>query len=121
MRTRVSFARLGVAAMLVAILGLCPARADVRLPHVFGSHMVLQRHAELPVWGWAEPGEKVIVTLADAKAEAEAGADGQWQVRLPPVQAGGPHQMTVQGTNSITFDDILIGEVWVAQASRTCR
>ncbi len=59
------------------------ALADVKLPAIFGDHMVLQQEAALPVWGWAEPGEKVTVTFDGKKAEATAGADGKWRVELP--------------------------------------
>ncbi|HUG90467.1 MAG TPA: sialate O-acetylesterase [Planctomycetaceae bacterium] len=90
-----------------------PATADVRLPSVIGSNMVLQRDAELPIWGWAEPGEVVVVAFSGQQAKATAGDDGRWSVRLKPVKAGGPHELVVEGTNRIALENILVGEVWV--------
>jgi sialate O-acetylesterase len=89
-------------------------RADVSLPKVFSSHMVLQRDRPLPIWGWADPGEEVTVRLDDASATAKAGAKGDWKVVLPAMKADGTaHAMTVSGKNKVGLDDILVGEVWI--------
>ena len=78
------------------------ARADVTLPKVIGSHMVLQRDRPLPIWGWADPGEEVTVKLDEATATAKADAQGNWKVVLPAVKADGKaHRMTVSGKNKI--------------------
>lgn len=90
-----------------------PSSADVRLPRVFGSHMVLQQQTEAPIWGWADAGEEITVTLGEAKATTKAGDDGRWTVKLATPAAGGPLQLVVAGKNTVTLDDILIGEVWV--------
>jgi beta-xylosidase len=90
------------------------ARAEVRLPALVGSHMVLQREAPARVWGWAASGEAVRVSVGAAKGEAVAGADGRWSVDLPPQPAGGPFAMTVAGRNTVTLEDVWFGEVWVA-------
>ena len=90
-----------------------PAAAAVKLPAVIGDNMVLQRDMKVPIWGTADPGEKVTVTIGDQKAAATANADGRWMVRLDPLKAGGPFEMTVAGSNRITLKDILVGEVWV--------
>ena len=91
-----------------------PARADVRLPGIFGDHMVLQQGATLPVWGWAKPQERVIVTFGNEKAEAMAGPDGRWRVNLPALPAGTPAgTLKVAATNTITLNDVLVGEVWL--------
>jgi len=87
--------------------------ADVRLPRIFGQHMVLQRDKPLPVWGWAEPGERVTVQVADKRAETTADDKGAWRVTLAALPAGGPHEMVVAGKNTIALSDLLIGEVWV--------
>ena len=89
--------------------------AEVRLPAIFGDHMVLQRNAPLPVWGWAEPGERVGVFLADATAQTRAGDDGLWRVSLPAQAAGGPFALNVTAASGqLVFRDVLIGEVWIA-------
>ena len=90
------------------------SQADVRLPRIFGDHMVLQREQAIPVWGWAEPGEKVSVSLGSGDAASTVtGDDGKWTVKLPAQDAGGPVTLTIKGNNAITLSDILIGEVWV--------
>lgn len=91
------------------------ASATVRLPKLVGDNMVLQRDTKLPLWGWAAPGETVTVTFRGKTYPAKAaGADGKWTVTLPPTAAGGPFEMTVQGSNTLTIRDILVGDVWVA-------
>jgi len=105
---------LSATAIVVAMVSTMTAQADVRLPHVFGSHMVLQRDRPLPVWGWADAGEAVQVKLGDlAAASATAGPDGKWQVSLPPTAVGGPYNLTVSGKNTIVLDDVVLGDVWV--------
>ncbi|MVM34297.1 sialate O-acetylesterase [Spirosoma sp. HMF4905] len=90
------------------------AFGDVRVPKVFGSHMVLQRRKPVPVWGWADPGEKVTVTLNAQMKTAKADKGGKWSVTLDPMEAGGPYQLLVKGKkNAVTFDDVLAGEVWI--------
>lgn len=87
--------------------------ADVRLPHVFSDHMVLQREKEIKVWGWASPKEKVNVTLGGQSAKTAADSNGMWKVNLPAMKAGGPYEMIVKGRNTLTVADILVGEVWI--------
>lgn len=91
------------------------ARADVRVPAIFGDNMVLQQKADVAVWGWASMGEKVEVTGSwpGGKADAVAGERGRWLVHLRTPAAGGPFTVTVSGVNTITFSNVLIGEVWV--------
>lgn len=105
--------------VLVFVVALLPlavgvAEADVRLPHVIGSHMVLQCGRPLSIWGWADPGEEVTVALGENnRSSTRASERGEWQVRLGVMKAGGPHTMTVKGDNIITLDDVLVGEVWL--------
>ncbi|WP_379848971.1 sialate O-acetylesterase [Larkinella bovis] len=81
--------------------------------------MVLQRRKPVPVWGWASPGEKVTVQFLGAgplrqTKTAKADKDGKWLIRLDPTEAGGPYQVVVSGAkNTLTLDDILVGEVWI--------
>src|SRR6516165_3861475 len=105
----------GLVAVLVALNTVRPstAMADVKLPSIFGTHMVLQRDQKDRVWGWAEPGEEVTVQIAGQTKSAKAGSDGAWHVMLDPMPSGGPHTMTVEGKNKVQFDDVLIGEVWI--------
>jgi len=107
------FGTLVFASILVMVLG-ATARADVRLPKIIGDHMVVQQGMAVPIWGWADPGEKVTVTFGDCRKSATADADGKWMVKLDAMEAGGPARaMTVEGKNTITLADVLVGEVWV--------
>ncbi len=100
--------------LLAIILALAPAlHADVRLPAIFSDHLVLQRDASVAVWGWADPGEEVSVSIAGETKTAEAGKDGKWMVKLSKLKAGGPHTMTVKGGNTLAIADVLVGEVWL--------
>ena len=101
-------------AVVAALAAPAVTHADVRLPALVGSHMILQRDAPSRVWGWAAPGEAVRVSVGPAKGEAVAGTDGRWSVDLPPQPAGGPFSLTVAGRNTLTLEDVWFGEVWVA-------
>ena len=90
------------------------AQATVRLPALVGSHMVLQRDAPVPVWGWAAPGEQVVVTFRGHDYPAAPAATGRWQVALPATPAGGPYNLIIKGQNTITIEDVLVGDVWLA-------
>jgi sialate O-acetylesterase len=101
---------------LAAVAWCCAAtvaQADVKLPALFTDHMVLQRDQKNKVWGWAEPGEGVKVTLGSQTKEATAGPDKKWIVTLDPLPVGGPHTLSVSGKNKLEVKDILVGEVWV--------
>lgn len=79
----------------------------------FGSHMVLQQKQPIPVWGMASPGEKVTITLNKISLSVVAEPTGKWMLRLPAMSAAGPLSMTIQGSNTLTFEDVYIGEVWL--------
>ena len=95
------------------LAAFAPAYADVKLPAAFGDHMVLQRDVPVPVWGWADAGERVTVTLGGQSRSVTADASGKWSVRLDPLPAGGPHVLKVQGRNALERTDVLVGEVWL--------
>ena len=99
----------------VLFFSLCQAVfADVQLPRVFSSHMVLQREMPVPVWGKAVPNEKITVTFAGQSKTATADAKGDWSVQLDPLTASNePATLTVSGNNQVRLDDVLVGEVWV--------
>ena len=89
------------------------ASAEVRVPSIIGDNMVLQQGQKDRVWGWAAPGERVTVTFNGRTARAVADDRGRWQVFIGPLKAGGPFTLTVAGTNTLTFKNVLVGEVWV--------
>ncbi len=102
-----------IKAISVASLLILAAQADVSTPSIFGDHMVLQRNQENPVWGWGAPREKVTVTIAGQRHSTQADRNGDWNVTLDPLPAGGPHRLAIQGKNTLNYDDVLVGEVWI--------
>lgn len=102
-----------LATVVVLMLIGVQSRADVRLPEIFSDHMVLQANVEAPVWGWAEAGEAVTVSINGVTAKTTARADGKWQVKLAKLTAGGPYKLEVAGKNQLSVNDVLIGEVWL--------
>ena len=107
----VSITRL-VSAVAVLIISTF-ALADVATPSILGDHMVLQRDQANPVWGWADPGEQVTVSIGDQQHKTKANRQGDWRVTLKPLPAGGPHRLTIKGKNTLEYDDVLVGEVWI--------
>ena len=109
--------RLLVAAILLGRVG--SASADVQLPNIFSDSMVLQRGQENRVWGRADAGEKVTVTIADQSHQATADADGNWHVMLAPLSVGTPLELAVKGMNEIRCGDVLVGGLflWAATLS----
>lgn len=99
--------------LLAVVLTAVPAMADVRLPKIFTDNMMLQRDLPVRVWGWANPGEAVSVTLTGKSAATKANPRGQWAVELPAVKAGENLELAVKGKNSLTLKNILIGDIWV--------
>jgi sialate O-acetylesterase len=76
--------------------------------------MVVQRHMEVPVFGWADPGEKVTVSFAGQEKSVTADAEGNWQVKLDPLEANStPQTMTISASNQVLVEDVLVGEVWI--------
>ena len=102
-----------LAVAIAAVFIGSAAQADVKLPNVFGDHMVLQQGQKNKVWGLAEAGEAVTVAINGQNQTATAAADGTWHVFIDPVPVGGPYALTVKGKNEIKFSDVLVGEVWV--------
>lgn len=103
---------------LFSLLTLClllSARADVRLPAVIASNMVLQQNAAAKLWGWAAPGEKVFVTPSwnNQTDSAVADENAGWQIALKTPPAGGPFSIVIKGGNTIVLQNVLVGEVWV--------
>ena len=108
-------------AMLLTAILLCGVAAQSTagqtakpfLHPLFTDNMVLQRGVSAPVWGWAEPGAKVSVSVAGKSAMAVTGADGKWMAKLPPLPVGGPYTLTVTGPQTVTLQNVLVGDVWI--------
>jgi sialate O-acetylesterase len=92
---------------------LAPGFANVSLPKFFSDNMVLQRDQLIPVWGWANAGEKITVQFDKQIKTIKADKDGKWMIKLEPETAGGPFQLTIKGKNVVTISNVLVGEVWI--------
>ncbi len=92
---------------------LATAHAEVSVPAIFGDHMVLQRDQRNAIWGWADEGEVVTVSIASQRHTARTRSDGRWKVWLDPLPVGGPHTLELKGKNALEFEDVLVGEVWL--------
>ena len=86
---------------------------NVRVSRIFSDHMVLQRNKPIPVWGWADPNENVIVEFNKQAKSGKADSSGKWMVRLDPEKEGGPFQLIINAGNKLTFLDVMVGEVWI--------
>ena len=99
------------------------AQADLWMPSIFSSHMVLQQKQANPVWGKGDPGAVLTITFGTEvnevavteQQQVTVGADGKWQAALKAKRADGKvYDLRVShGAESLYFEDILIGEVWV--------
>lgn len=100
---------------LLLVSSVIPAFADVRLPAIIGSHMVLQQSTQATLWGWCEPGEKIIVRPSwDTTTYSATGTSGaSWMVTVQTPKAGGAYNIAIKGNNAINLEDVLIGEVWL--------
>ena len=98
---------------LFLIIGSLPAFGQVRLPKLVGDGMVLQRNADVRVWGWAQPGEEITVRFLGKSYSTATKEDADWSVMLFPMKAGGPYSMQIDASNHIVLNDIMIGDVWV--------
>lgn len=109
--------KISLARRLLLCLLFAAGTADAQLwmPSVFGDHMVLQRDRPIQVWGTASPGTVVSAQLGTTSAQATTDAAGDWRLTLPPRSAGGPPlQLRVDGDGQLLFEDVLMGEVWLA-------
>ncbi len=102
-----------VLAAIAVALSVTPARAAVRPASIFTDNAVLQRGKIIPVWGEARDGEVVTVKLGKVQATTTT-RGSSWRVNLPPMPAGGPHTLVIAGSNTVQFNNVLIGEVWIA-------
>ncbi|MEI6518838.1 MAG: sialate O-acetylesterase [bacterium] len=102
-----------LAVVFICLLVQSIAFADVKVASIFNDHMVLQREKTVPVWGTAAVDEKVTVKFAGQEKSVVADKDSKWMVKLDALKTGGPEVMTITGKNTVTINDVLIGEVWI--------
>jgi sialate O-acetylesterase len=102
--------------LLLSIIFLqLKANANVTLPAVIGSNMVLQQQSSTKFWGWGNPGEKVFISPSwNVRTDSTiTDGNGKWQLNFDTPIAGGPYTITIKADNTIILDNVLIGEVWV--------
>ena len=102
--------------LLLAALPVSAEPVGLKVHSIFSSNMVIQRDKPIKVWGWAEPGTAVGVTLGKASGETKAaGKDGAWSVILPPREGSGePTKLIVTaGSEKVEYENIVFGDVWV--------
>ena len=100
-------------ALIFLFVLLLPAaiNADVVLPDVLSSGMVLQREQKVPIWGKADPGETVTVKFGSQTKHTTADKDGKWIVHLSSLKASStPSKLTIEGKNKLELNDVLVGE-----------
>lgn len=92
------------------------AYADISMPAIFSSGMVLQQNTEVTFWGWGKPFEKVSISPSwdpDTTYSLTISNQSRWELDIPTPEAGGPYEIVIQGINKIVIDDVLIGENWL--------
>ena len=99
--------------LLLLIFSVTQVFANVSLPKIFGDNMVLQRNRSIPVWGWANANEKITVQFNHQTKSVTADNNGNWKINLDKENAGGPYQLIIKGNDTVTFNNVLVGEVWV--------
>lgn len=97
---------------LLLLLSLCTT-GQLRLPRLVSDGMILQRGADVKIWGWDTPNQAINIDFRDVTYLAKTTPEGTWEIKLPSLEAGGPYQMTISGSEVITLEDILIGDVWI--------
>jgi sialate O-acetylesterase len=99
----------------IALAFTLTAEADVTLPSVLGSNMVLQQKDSVKLWGWASPNQQVYITSSwDNKTDsALTGNDAKWELKKMTPAAGGPFTITFRENNTVVLDNVMIGEVWI--------
>ena len=102
-------------AACLLLAGIGSLSAALRLPNVFGDHMVVQRDQEVNVWGWAEAGAEVKVSLGGGEVTAKADGEGKWSCALPAMEASfeGAELVVTSGSETVTIKDVLVGELWL--------
>jgi sialate O-acetylesterase len=98
--------------LIIQFLNTEKISSQIVLPQIIRDSMILQRDAKINVWGWASPNEKIKLSFNKKNYSTNTGADGKWKIMLPPTKAGGPYSMIIKGRNTITLNNILMGDVW---------
>lgn len=99
--------------LVVSLIITTTVFSQVQLPKLISDGMVLQRDTKVKIWGWSAPNEKIEIFFKLKRYKITANNQGQWELTLLPMKAGGPYVMKIEASNSIEINNILIGEVWL--------
>ena len=100
--------------LLVLVLQFPLLQCQIKLPKLISDGAVLQRGTDIKIWGWASAEEEIIVKFKNKVYHTKTDNQGKWHVTIPAQKAGGPFKMEFKGhRNTITLNNILIGEVWL--------
>lgn len=99
--------------IILAILIVFNVNAQIKLPRLISDGMILQRDTKVNIWGWASPKEKIELDFNHKTYKTTTAEDGKWLIQLPSQKAGGPYEMILKASNTITLKNILFGDVWV--------
>jgi sialate O-acetylesterase len=86
---------------------------NIELTALFSNNMVLQQEMRNPVWGTADPGGRITVEIANQQKTVKVSSDSTWKVELDSLTVGGPYTLTVSGKDTITLNNVMVGEVWI--------
>ncbi len=100
-------------AIFFILLAVTTSSGQVKLPKLVNDGMVLQRDAKVKIWGWASDGENISVQFIDSAYNTTANKNGEWEIVLSGLKAGGPYTMQINASNSVTINDIVVGDVWL--------
>lgn len=98
------------------VFSICFADAQIKLPAIIGTNMVLQKDINIPIWGWSVPGNIITVKFLEQNFTTTANTDGKWFLKLAIYKAGGPYTMEIfdNSGQKIVLENILVGDVWLA-------
>ena len=106
-----------ILAILFVLLVALDLKAQIKLPAIFDDHMVMQQQTTIPIWGWAQPSERVTINVSWDTTTIQTKADNGtfWKASIKTPSAGGPHSITIKAGGHVrTLNDVLSGEVWIA-------
>ena len=98
---------------ILTILFLSTGFGQVQTAKIFSDSMVLQRGIKIPIWGWANAGEKIKIQFNQQTKTVVTGANRKWKINLDPEKEGAPFLLTISGSNQIQIKDVLVGDVWI--------
>ena len=102
-----------LAMVLIPLLQNLSSFGNVKLPKLISDGMILQRNTDVKIWGWAASNEKISIHFIDSTYQTTANNKGEWAITIPELTAGGPFKMQINAENTITINDIMIGDVWI--------